>query len=74
LSDAAWAKPSPRAVRSASVKWSACGPRISICVSLAIEQYLEPRKAISNFSLSLAKHGKYGRRPKVEMPEKTESA
>ncbi len=30
--------------------------------------------AISNFSSSLARHGQYGKRPKVEMPEKTESA
>ena len=33
-----------------------------------------PRKAISYFSSSLARQGQYGRRPKVEMPEKTESA
>ena len=33
-----------------------------------------PRKAISNFSLSSARQGQYGRRPKVEMPEKTASA
>jgi hypothetical protein len=33
-----------------------------------------PRKAISYFSSSLTRQGKYGRRPKVEMPEKTESA
>ena len=31
-------------------------------------------KAMSYFSASLARHGKYGRRPKVEIPEKTESA
>lgn len=30
--------------------------------------------AMSYFSTSLARHGKYGKRPKVEMPEKTESA
>lgn len=29
---------------------------------------------MSYFSLSLAKHGWYGSRPNVEMPEKTESA
>ena len=29
---------------------------------------------MSNFLSSLAKHGKYGRRPKVEIPEKTASA
>jgi len=33
-----------------------------------------PRKAMSNLSASEARQGKYGRRPKVEMPEKTESA
>lgn len=33
-----------------------------------------PRKAISYFSSSLARQGKYGNRPNVEMPEKTESA
>lgn len=33
-----------------------------------------PMKAISYFTSSLARHGWYGRRPKVEMPEKTESA
>jgi hypothetical protein len=33
-----------------------------------------PRNAISYFSASLDRHGKYGRRPKVEIPEKTESA
>lgn len=31
-------------------------------------------KAMSYFTSSDARHGKYGRRPKVEMPEKTESA
>ena len=30
--------------------------------------------AISYFSSALAKHGKYGSRPKVEIPENTESA
>jgi hypothetical protein len=34
----------------------------------------KPKKAISYFSSSLAKHGKKGRRPNVEIPEKTESA
>lgn len=29
---------------------------------------------MSNFSLSSVRQGQYGRRPKVEMPEKTESA
>jgi hypothetical protein len=33
-----------------------------------------PMKAISKLSSLLARQGKYGRRPKVEMPEKTESA
>lgn len=33
-----------------------------------------PMKAMSYFSSSLARQGQYGRRPKVEMPEKTESA
>ena len=33
-----------------------------------------PMKAMSNFSALLARQGKYGRRPKVLMPEKTESA
>ena len=33
-----------------------------------------PRKAMSYFSLSSARQGQYGRRPKVEMPEKTASA
>ncbi len=48
-------------------KWSisACGVLKSIGV---------PMKAISYFSSSLARQGQYGRRPKVEMPEKTESA
>lgn len=34
----------------------------------------KPRNAMSYFSSSLAKHGKKGSRPKVEMPENTESA
>lgn len=33
-----------------------------------------PMKAMSYFCSLLAKQGKYGSRPKVEMPEKTESA
>ena len=33
-----------------------------------------PRKAMSNFSASEPRQGKKGKRPKVEMPEKTESA
>ena len=33
-----------------------------------------PMKAMSKLSSLLARQGKYGRRPKVEMPEKTESA
>jgi hypothetical protein len=33
-----------------------------------------PMKAMSKVSSSLARQGKYGRRPKVEIPEKTESA
>lgn len=41
---------------------------------ISVEQDSLPRNAISNFSSSLARHGKYGSRPKVEIPEKTESA
>jgi hypothetical protein len=33
-----------------------------------------PIKAMSYFTSSDAKHGKYGRRPNVEIPENTESA
>jgi hypothetical protein len=33
-----------------------------------------PIKAMSYFTSSLARHGWYGSLPKVEMPEKTESA
>jgi len=33
-----------------------------------------PMNAMSYFSSWLARQGKYGRRPKVEIPEKTESA
>jgi hypothetical protein len=40
----------------------------------SVIQFNPPKNAMSYFSLSLARHGKYGRRPKVEMPENTESA
>lgn len=38
------------------------------------QNFSVPRKAISYFSSSLARQGQYGKRPKVDIPEKTESA
>jgi hypothetical protein len=71
LSDAARAKTSPWAVRCTSVKWCTCA---LLELMLCTRKSYSPMKAISYFAWWLDKHGWYGRRPKVEIPEKTESA
>ena len=72
MPDAAWPKSSSWSVRCACVKRSTCSDqhhKSKYCMEVII-----PMKAMSNASSLLARQGKYGRRPKVEMPEKTESA
>ena len=53
--------------------------REHLCHSLVFAYALmwrgqSPKKAMSYFSRSLDRHGQYGSRPNVDMPEKTESA
>lgn len=60
------------AVGGSGVEWSTY--RLSIDGLMGDLGCILPIKAMSYFTSSLAKHGKYGRRPKVEIPEKTESA